>query len=270
VPELPEVENVVRTVAPRITGQRIVSAEVLRPRIVAPQWELIQKHAPGREIVRVSRHAKFIVLELSGGVLLSIHLGMTGKLLTGREPSAHTRAVFRLTDGHLKDDLLLFDDPRMFGRIDISVSGDLPRVARLGPDALGMGPGEFREALIERRGRMKTLLLNQRVLGGVGNIYADEILFEAGVHPRALCARVSKQRVQRIWEAMQRILREAIAAGGSSVSDYVNAEGEKGSFQLQHRVYRRTGLPCVRCGAAIRRILMGQRSTHYCPKCQRP
>jgi formamidopyrimidine-DNA glycosylase len=188
---------------------------------------------------------------------------MTGSLLWNAEPGPHARAVFELDAGRL-----VYDDPRQFGRIELGRS--LPeRAARLGPDALAATPDEFAARLAGRRGRIKPLLLDQAFLRGLGNIYADEALFRARIHPLAAASRLGPARVARLYQAIQDVLRAAVAAGGSSVSDYVDAEGRAGFFQVQHQVYGREGDPCTRCGAPIRRIVVTQRGTHYCPKCQR-
>jgi len=210
----------------------------------------------------VTRHGKFIVLELDKGVL-TIHLGMTGKLLLDSEPTAYARAIFQLDQG-----LLVYDDIRHFGRIEWSAR--LPeRAGTLGPDALDVSLRDFLELLKKRNARIKPLLLNQKFLRGMGNIYTDEALFEARIHPLAVASRLSKERSARLHRAMIDILSTAIRLKGSSISDYVDADGQKGSFQLQHQVYGRAGEPCPICGSPIRRIVVGQRGTHYCPKCQR-
>jgi formamidopyrimidine-DNA glycosylase len=210
----------------------------------------------------VRRHGKFIVLELDQGVL-SIHLGMTGKLLLNSEPGPYARAIFELDEG-----LLVYDDVRHFGRIEWS-AGLLERAAALGPDALDIALEDFLKLLKKRNARIKPLLLNQSFLRGMGNIYTDEALFEARIHPRAIASLLTRERATRLHRAMVDILATAIRLKGSSISDYVDADGVKGSFQLQHQVYGRAGEACPACGTAIRRIVVGQRGTHYCPKCQR-
>ena len=161
-----------------------------------------------------------------------------------------------------------FDDQRQFGRVEYGV--ELPeRVGALGPEPLEVSLADFTKAVKERRSPVKAVLLNQAVVRGVGNIYADEALFRAGVRPVRAAASLSPLRVRRIYDAMREVLAEAIESRGSSVSNYVDADGRKGSFQLAHRVYRRTGEPCVNCGTAIQRILVAQRGTHFCAKCQK-
>jgi formamidopyrimidine-DNA glycosylase len=185
---------------------------------------------------------------------------MTGQLLFDSAPGPHTRAIFRLDDG-----TLLYDDIRMFGSIEC---GDEPaRTARLGPDALA--PEGLPTGLLRRRAPIKAVLLNQSVFSGVGNIYADEALFRAGIHPGRRADRLSPARATKLLAVVREVLAEAVEHRGSSVSDYVDTEGRRGSFQERHRVYGREGLPCVNCGKPIRRIVVAQRGTHYCPACQR-
>jgi formamidopyrimidine-DNA glycosylase len=262
VPELPEVETVVRSVAPRLTGRRILDAKFSSKHVIRQNFAALRKRLRGQLVKSVRRHGKFIVLELERG-FLTIHLGMTGKLLIDSEPGPYARAVFTLDHG-----LLVYDDIRHFGRIEWSPRL-LERAAGLGPDALDIALDDFLALLKKRHARVKPLLLNQRFLRGMGNIYTDEALYEARIHPRALASSLSKERASRLHRAMVDILAAAIRLKGSSISDYVDADGAKGSFQLQHQVYGRAGEPCLTCGTAIRRIVVGQRGTHYCPKCQR-
>jgi formamidopyrimidine-DNA glycosylase len=188
---------------------------------------------------------------------------MTGRLLMDAPRTKWTHAIFTLDRG-----VLIYDDPRQFGRIEYGL--ELPaRVAALGPEPLEVSLEEFGRRLKERRSPVKAVLLNQLVVRGVGNIYADEALFRAGIHPKRMAASLRRDRVAKLYHAMREVLAEAIESRGSSVSNYVDADGRKGSFQLSHRVYQRTGEPCVICGAKIRRIVLAQRGTHYCPKCQR-
>ncbi|MBZ5635497.1 MAG: bifunctional DNA-formamidopyrimidine glycosylase/DNA-(apurinic or apyrimidinic site) lyase [Acidobacteriia bacterium] len=261
MPELPEVETVVRSVAAHLTGRRIVSTS-FTSRFVTPgsRAKLTQRLA-GRRIESVKRRGKFIVIALDQGTL-TVHLGMTGKLLMEGEAGEHTHGVFNLDDGRL-----LYHDPRQFGRIEWS-PGTPQRVARLGPEPLEISFEEFR-ARLKRKTRMKALLLNQAFLAGLGNIYADESLFAAGIHPLAVADRLSKTRAEKLYQAIRGILTHAIQLGGSSISDYVNARGERGWFQMEHRVYGREGQPCANCGRPIRKILVAQRGTHYCPHCQK-
>ena len=262
MPELPEVETVVRSIA-RIAGRRIVSARFTCPRILRGDGDRMSAMLAGRKIRAIGRRGKFIVIELDNGHSLVVHLGMTGKLLLGGEPGRHTHAVVKLDRG-----ALLYEDPRQFGRIEVS-RGLPARVEELGPEPLEVTLGEFAARLKRRKARIKSVLLDQHFVRGVGNIYADEALFRAGIHPLATAARLRPERVARLHAAIMEVLTQAIEKGGSSISDYVDAEGRRGFFQFEHRVYQRTGEPCVNCGAPVRRILVAQRGTHYCGRCQR-
>ena len=263
MPELPEVETVVRTLAPKLTGRRIVFAQFSSKHVVRENFVRLAKRLAGQTIREVTRHGKFIVIALERGNLL-VHLGMTGRLIVNGEAGPYTRALFELDEGEL-----VYNDPRQFGRIEWS-EGLPARVARLGPDALTVSEDEFLALLRRRRHAVvKPLLLNQLFLRGLGNIYADEALFAAGIHPRANAARLSAARARRLHGAIVEVLRAAIASKGSSISDYVYDEGRKGGYQIHLLAYGRTGEPCERCAAPIRRIVLGGRGTHYCPKCQR-
>jgi len=213
----------------------------------------------GRSIRDGRRRGKYVLLNLDSGVL-SIHLGMTGKLLVDAAEEKHTRAFFTLNGATLN-----FVDPRMFGRIELNPS----RIARLGPEPLEIAFEDFFARLKKRRTRIKALLLDQNFLSGVGNIYADESLHRAGIHPCTSASSLSAARARRLYRALHQVLVEAIAAGGSSISDYADASGRKGWFQIRHQVYQRHGQQCRRCGSIIQRILVCQRSTHFCPRCQR-
>lgn len=262
MPELPEVETVVRSLAPRLVGRRIVEAQFYSRFVVKQDFEELASKVRGQVVQAVRRHGKFILVELGQGSL-AIHLGMTGKLLMDSEPGKHARAVFDLDRGSL-----IYDDIRHFGRIEWSER--LPkRIQALGPDALAIVLEDFVKGLRNRNACIKAVLLNQRFVRGMGNIYTDEALFAARIHPRAMASQLSKNRAARVHEAMVNVLSLAIQHKGSSISDYVDVEGNRGAFQLLHKVYGRAGKACEICGTAIRRIVVAQRGTHYCPKCQR-
>jgi formamidopyrimidine-DNA glycosylase len=263
MPELPEVETVVRSIRP-LVGRRIMTAEFRNLRVLrGGDPDAMSARLAGRKITAIKRYGKFIVASLGGGGYLMVHLGMTGRLLLGGGAGKHTHAIFTFDRG-----MLLYDDSRQFGCIELSE--EFPRrVARLGPEPLEVEFDEFASAMKKRKTRIKSLLLNQTFLRGLGNIYADEALFRAGIHPEALASRIKADRARRLYDAIIAVLTEAIAAGGSSISDYVDAEGRKGFFQISHRVYQRTGEPCVTCKTPIRRVIVTQRSSHFCPKCQR-
>jgi formamidopyrimidine-DNA glycosylase len=263
MPELPEVETVVRTLAPHLLGRRIVSA-LFSSRFVTPgNRKTLAGHLTGRTVQSVQRRGKFIVIGLEEGGFtvdtLTVHLGMTGRLLLDASPGKHTHGIFTLDSG-----TLIYDDPRQFGRI--LWNHDL---SRLGPEPLEIGIPEFQARMKKRKTSIKALLLNQAFLAGMGNIYVDETLFAARVHPLAMASRLSAPRVAAIHQHMREILSAAIRQGGSSISDYVNAQGDRGWFQLQHQAYGREGEPCPVCGTPIRKTIVAQRGTHYCPRCQR-
>lgn len=259
MPELPEVETVVRTLAPRLTGHTILSARFTSRFVTPGNRARLARQVAGRRIESVSRRGKFIVIRLDQGEL-AVHLGMTGKLLTAGVEGPHTHGIFTLDGG-----VLLYDDPRQFGRIEWGAA----RTKKLGPEPLEVGLAQFSAALKKRKTRVKALLLNQTFLAGLGNIYVDEILFLAGVHPLAQASRLSAFRIAELHRAMVETLRLAIEHRGSSVSDYVDADGNRGDFQMLHRVYGREAEPCVACGAPIRKIVVAGRGTHYCTACQK-
>lgn len=260
MPELPEVETVRRTLAGHVEGRRILCVEILSPLCADRRPEQLREALEGRRIERLHRVGKHLLFKLDRG-WLNVQLRMTGRLLAGRVRQAHTRAVLTLDAG-----AVCFDDIRQFGRLRYVES---PSELKLGPDALDLPPTAFVRIIGSYRGRIKPLLLNQETIAGLGNIYADEALHEAGIHPRARATRLTDARLLRLHGAVQRILVAAIDAGGSSISDYVDAEGRRGAYQAMHRVYGRTGEPCMLCGTAIRRIVLNQRATHFCPRCQR-
>jgi formamidopyrimidine-DNA glycosylase len=259
LPELPEVETVVRTLAPRLDGRTILEARFFS--------KLVMRGAPdppitGMRVLSVRRLGKNIVITLDGGIL-TVHLGMTGKLLIDAPTTPYTHALITLDQG-----VLLYDDIRQFGRI--TFGEQLPaHVAALGPDALAVTAAEFIAILKPRRSRIKSLLLNQKLLTGMGNIYCDEALFRAGIDPRTNAQRISRAKYALLHSAMRELLLLAIEKGGSSISDYVDTEGRKGSFQDFHQVYGKEGVPCARCSTPIKKTVVAQRGTHFCPTCQR-
>lgn len=236
----------------------------------------IERELPGSRISAVRRHGKFIVLDLQSknganerGTLL-IHLGMTGQILTcepQRPIAPHTHVFFSLDDGRE----MRYTDIRRFGKIRLLRNGTGEgALGGLGLDPTEAGEHEFIARLAGRRVRVKALLLDQHVLRGMGNIYTDEGLWRAHIHPRRLGANLSKGELHRLYQAVRSVLAEAIRLRGSSISDYVDAEGNRGEFQLRHRVYQREGEKCVRCRSEIRREIVAGRSSYFCPRCQRP
>lgn len=251
-----------RSIAPFISGRRIIRAEVRSKRVTRQSFQATEAGLAGARINGVSRRGKQIFVELNRGILY-IHLGMTGRLLWNAPEDKFTRAVLELDRGRL-----IFDDMRQFGRFEFF--SQVPAAfSKKGPDALTVDLATFYERLKKYRGSIKSVLLNQGFISGVGNIYADEILFAAKIHPQTAAARISRRRAGSLHKYTLEILRSAVELGGSSISDYVDAEGNKGAFQTMHLVYGRTGESCRRCGRIIRRIVIAQRGTHYCPHCQR-
>ncbi len=302
MPELPEVETIARGVAKRVTGDVVESVWLgsKKEPLKSPAAE-IAGALEGSSISSVRRMGKHIVfdLEREGGFVphqgsrrtsrsrktpaladrsvrptpeaphiraqFIVHLGMTGRLQVcspSDEIARHTHAILKLASGRE----LRFVDARRFGRLSVAIAADF--------DAGGIEPLEidserFIELFRGRKTPMKSALLNQKLLRGVGNIYADESLFRAGVRPRRRAAAVKRDELEKLYTGLQDVLKEAIALGGSSVSDYVDADGEEGFFQLQHRVYGREGEPCLVCKTPVKRVVIAGRSSHYCPRCQK-
>ena len=277
MPELPEVETVARGLQREVVGRRILSVTLGKTDFI-DNPEMLEGELPGRTIVRVERYGKFLLLRLSPGeeakpdegeVALLVHLGMTGLLLP-REVSVpqakHTHVVMPLDDGRE----LRYVDPRRFGRMAYLAGEVLSReLQRFGADPLEAGLEEFARRIQQRKARIKALLLDQSVLRGVGNIYADESLWRAKIHPAQLGARLKRPQVQLLYRKLQEILKKAIVLRGSSISDFLDADGMPGEYQQHHRVYGREGQPCLRCKTPIRRVSVAGRSSYYCPDCQK-
>jgi formamidopyrimidine-DNA glycosylase len=309
MPELPEVETIARGLASRVTGDVIESVWLgsKREPLKSPAAE-IAATLDGRRIAGVRRVGKHIVLDLvdhvarapspakklkrpkasslgkkatrsalrkiqgnssptQSGVQVTaqwiVHLGMTGRLLVCQpdaELAKHTHAVVKLASGRE----LRFVDPRRFGRLSVAHGFEAT-----GSEPLEVQLDHFVNLFRGRKTPIKSALLNQKLLRGVGNIYADESLFRAGIRPRRRATSLTRENLQRLYLALQKVLQEAISLGGSSVSDYVDSDGEEGFFQLQHRVYGREGEPCLVCKTPIKRVVIAGRSSHYCPKCQK-
>jgi formamidopyrimidine-DNA glycosylase len=275
MPELPEVETIARGVDERLRGDRIETTWFSgKPEPFKSTPQLMAKELPGRRIERVHRVGKHIVFDLEGGktpgLQWIVHLGMTGRLLVADADTPvppHTHGILHLASGRE----LRFVDARRFGRMEVHgiPTKKTTQFTGTGKEPLNISSDEFAVLFRPRRTSIKAALLNQKLLQGVGNIYADESLFRAGIRPRRMAQHLKRAELDRLHGALQTVLREAIALGGSSVSDYVDADGVEGFFQLQHRVYLRTGMPCLVCGTPIRRTVVAGRGTHYCPHCQR-
>jgi formamidopyrimidine-DNA glycosylase len=280
MPELPEVETVARGLRLTVLGRRILSV-TLRKTDFIDDPSLIERHLPGRRIEAVERYGKFMLLRLSGAqgedsakngdsapAALLVHLGMTGHIAStaAEQPwEKHTHASFLLDDGRE----LRYTDARRFGRLAYLSAEHLPaELEGFGADPLEVSSEDFVAVIRARSSRIKALLLNQTVLRGVGNIYADESLWRAKIHPARLGTSLSKKQVVALRHALQQILKNAIAMRGSSIADFRDAEGEPGEYQQHHRAYGREGERCYRCGALIRRAIVAGRSSYFCPRCQ--
>jgi formamidopyrimidine-DNA glycosylase len=279
MPELPEVETIARGLARRVSGDVIDSVWLgQKPEPLKSSAQEIAAVLEHSRIATVRRMGKHIVFGLERGsgrpapsgsapirAQWIVHLGMTGRLQVCEPQSEvlkHTHAILKLASGRE----LRFVDPRRFGRLSVARAAEFEAG---GIEPLDADPGRFLALFHGRKTPIKSALLNQKLLRGVGNIYADESLFRAGIRPRRRASTITRDQLAALLISVKEVLREAIALGGSSISDYVDADGEEGFFQLQHRVYGREGEPCLVCKTAIKRIVIAGRSSHYCPRCQK-
>ena len=281
MPELPEVETVARGLRRAILGRRIISVSLGKTDFIDDPAAL-EQHLPGRQIEAVERYGKFMLLRLSavhGETLVAangdaapasllVHLGMSGQIApspAGQPLERHTHVCMLLDDGRE----LRYTDARRFGRIAYLTKALLAEeLTGFGADPLEVSKEEFADRICGRRARIKALLLDQGVLRGVGNIYADESLWKAKIHPARLGAKLSGKQAETLRRALQDILQKAIVLRGSSISDFLDAEGEPGEYQRHHRAYGREGKGCYRCKTTIRRAVVAGRSSYFCPRCQ--
>jgi formamidopyrimidine-DNA glycosylase len=273
MPELPEVETVARGLQSTLPGRRILNIRLGKTDFIEDPPAL-ERDLPGSRIDSVRRHGKFMLIELrprdpsAPKFSLQVHLGMTGRMVVS-EPEApvlpHTHVFMALDDGRE----VRYTDPRRFGFLKI-----IPDAARealletVGLEPLAASEEEFRDQIHARRARIKALLLDQHVFGGMGNIYTDESLWRARIHPKRLGADLSAEEIRRLCRAMRQVLTDAISSRGSSISDFVDSYGLPGTFQQRHRVYDREGKKCFRCGTPIRREIVAGRSSYFCRRCQ--
>lgn len=284
MPELPEVETIARGLHKRVAGDAVESVWLgSKPQTMKSPPAEIARTLEYTRIAQVRRIGKHIVFDLErNGVARAhlpakgrkplgpnsqwiVHLGMTGRMVVCQpadEVVKHTHAIVKLASGRE----LRFVDPRRFGRLSVASQGDFDAG---GAEPLEVEKERFVELFHGRKTPIKSALLNQKLLRGVGNIYADESLFRAGLRPRRRASTISRAQFEKLYGAVQEVLKEAIALGGSSISDYVDADGEEGFFQLQHRVYGREGEPCLVCKTPVKRVVIAGRSSHYCPTCQK-
>ena len=270
MPELPEVETIRRSLLPHVVGARVTGVTVRERRLRRPIARDFAASLRGRRIAAVERLGKYLLFRLDDGAVLLVHLGMSGSLtlLPPRAPlGPHDHVAIALDRGVV----LVFNDPRRFGLMRVDRGAAPAELANVGRDSLTAAPSldEWRAMVRGRRLPIKNLLMDQRLLGGVGNIYANEMLFQAGIRPRRRAASLRRQELERLGAALRAVLAEAVELGGSSISDYRDANGRPGSFQIRHAVYDRAGEPCRVCGTPIKRIVQSGRSSFYCPRCQR-
>ncbi len=271
MPELPEVETIVNGLRGPLIGCTFTEVHLGWENTVArPAIPEFQRRIRGQQILGLRRRGKYLVFDLSGGDRLIIHLKMTGQLTVrpgDAPPDPHAHTVFDLDDGRQ----LRFIDPRKFGRVYL-VADEKEVVGRLGPEPLADGwtLAEFATLIKKRRGALKPLLLNQQFIAGLGNIYTDEALFVAGIHPRRPADTLTDEEVERLYRAIRQVLRQALADQGTTFDGaYRQVDGREGRHQENLMVFRRKGQPCSRCGGPIERIMVGGRGTYLCPRCQK-
>jgi formamidopyrimidine-DNA glycosylase len=272
MPELPEVETIAASLRRKIVGLPIADIHIFLPKLDRGRGAIDLRKYSGRKVLDVRRRGKMILVTCENGLCLLFHLKMTGQFLWTRmklERDAHTHLAISFVGRNRE---LRFRDVRKFGFVrcfETSCPAEAEELRSLGFEPLETGLDTLTDAILARKGRLKSLLLNQTFIAGIGNIYADEILFESRLHPLTPASTLSRKETARLWAAMQSILRRAVAAGGSTIRDYKDADGLDGHFQFQHNAYGRKGLPCPRCDRTIRRDVIGGRASFYCPRCQR-
>jgi formamidopyrimidine-DNA glycosylase len=270
VPELPEVENLARGLASQILGLTILDVRCHFPAIVEPDPDCFADAVQGRRFQALHRHGKYLFLTMDRGRVLALHLRMTGQLLLvplDKPPDKHTHLELYLSDGSRK---IVFRDVRKFGRLKV-LKGSISRFVeeqKLGVDALEIPTEQLYRAFQKTSRNIKAVLLDQRVLAGLGNIYTDEILFREGISPLRKAASLSYEQTASLRRTMLAVLGAAIRGRGTTISDYVDSRGQSGTFQNALLVYSRAGLPCVRCGSQIVKSLVAGRGTYSCPSCQ--
>ena len=269
MPELPEVETIARDLASVLTGQKVIKTEFYNSSIRENCGIDDESTLNGKTLKRVSRRGKNLIFHFSDNLAMICHLKMTGRLLVDSNLSQDKKHLHFLVKFDKSD--LSFYDVRKFGRICITTEQRLqehPRLGKLGPEPFDITPDEFAD-IIKRRGKaIKTVLLDQQIIAGLGNIYADESLFDAGIRPSVRPKRITRLRLKKLHGSIIMVLDKAIKSRGTSVDDYLDGFGQAGNFQNLIKVYGKTNRDCPNCGAPIKRIVLGGRSTHYCVKCQ--
>lgn len=270
MPELPEVEVIARGLDKTLPGRIIVSVDHTDLTRLSEPAETLLPKVVGRTIKHAYRRAKVLLIEMTDDLVLVFHLKMTGRVVHGprRSPDKHDRIFFGLDDGSL----LSFADMRKFGYVKGMTAAELDKwefLAKCGPEPLETSSQIMAERVISRKSAIKGLLLNQSVVVGVGNIYADESLFRAGIHPETRGTSIGRKRAETLFSHVQDVLTQAIAENGSSIRDYVNADGDAGAFQNKFHVYGRLGEACTKCNTALKSVKVAGRTSTFCPTCQR-
>ena len=272
MPELPEVENIVKQLQEKAVGLVLSHVLIKNESVLGTDKKFFESKLPKKSVQKVSRRGKYIQFSLDHETSLWFHLGMTGQLLWSDDETRLGRHVHLIVCFLNLTEKLVFRDIRRFGEVFIT-NGSLmfyPEGLRcLGPEPFDLSAQDFSQLLKRRTGRIKSLLLNQRIIAGIGNIYADESLFRSGIHPKKIPSRLKHEKIENLRHSICDVLKEAIELGGSSIDDYLHTDGSKGFFQKFHRVYGREGLECINCKTVIKRIKLAGRSSFFCPQCQK-
>ena len=270
MPELPEVETIKNELAPMVTGRRIKSVEFLWAKtLLSPSVAEFESRVKGRCITELARRGKYLILRLDSGDSILVHLRMTGSFLVSKNtelPDSHTRAVIHLDDGSN----MFFIDPRKFGKFQLVRSEDVKALSKLGPEPLSasLTAESLAAQLAGHKIPIKAVLVDQEVVVGIGNMYADEALYESRIHPLRIADSLSSEEIKRLHRAIRHVLKEAIENKGASISNYFRPAGGKGTAHMEFKVAHRMGEECPACGGPIERIVVRQRGTYFCPSCQ--
>lgn len=270
MPELPEVETIARDLSAVLSGQVVGDARFLNTAIRENCNRYKPSKLKGSKLTAISRRGKNLIFKFDNNLSMVCHLKMTGRLIIDADSSNDNKHLH--FEMKFDKSRLSFFDVRKFGRIcitDMKGLNDHPRLSKLGPEPFDISPAEFIKRVKKRKKTIKLILLDQQVIAGLGNIYADEALYDAGIRPTAKPYRISKDRLLKLHHSIIKVLNNAINNRGTSVDDYLDGHGRKGNFQNLIKVYGKTGRNCPRCGVLIKRVVLGGRSTHYCPKCQK-
>jgi formamidopyrimidine-DNA glycosylase len=269
MPELPEVETIIRDLSPKLQGLKVSSFKILFPGVFRSADQKILEKLKGKKVIRLRRRGKWILIDFDNNLSLLCHLKMTGQFLfcpSSGPVDKHTHFILSFKDSRYE---LRFRDVRKFGSISCHPTPEVLKFPHLGPDPLLVSFSRLQKLFQGRRGRLKNMLLNQGFIAGIGNIYADEILFEAKLHPLTPVFMLEEKELLRLWEAMRFILRKAVEYRGTSIRNFRDAEGREGNFKNRLRVYGKESLSCSRCGKRIERLRLGGRSSFFCPQCQK-